>query len=266
MGFKARTPAPAANEDLNVQDAVSKEGYKPLMPHGELREVFPDIFVVTGTSRPSFMGRKWQFSRNMTVVRRDQELTLINTVRLDDQELAKLDALGKVAHVVRIGAFHGMDDGFYVDRYPEAKLWALEGAEHESGHVADKTLTVVGDMPFADCSLFVFETSSQPEGVLHIDAHGGVLVSCDSLQNWVEPDRFFDDESAELMSAQGFFQKANIGPGWLHACAPQASDFERIKALSFQHLISAHGEPLRDTAHADLSATFADKFDAQPPE
>ena len=133
--------------------------FVPVMPHGDLAEVFPDIFFVTGTTRPKFGDQQWQFSRNMTVVRDGEALTLINTVRLDDAGLSALDALGTVANVVKIGAFHGYDDPFYLDRYKQAKRWALPGMQHETGRATDIELVVGGDMPFSACSLFVFETS-----------------------------------------------------------------------------------------------------------
>jgi hypothetical protein len=77
------------------------------------------------------------------------------------------------------------------------------------------------------------------------------------LQNWVAADDYFDEDSARIMGKYGFFARANVGPGWRRGSNPAASDFEAVRALSFRHLLSAHGEPLRDTAHADLSATFA---------
>jgi hypothetical protein len=43
--------------------------FPPVMPHGSITEVFPDVFFVTGTTRPNFQGMQWQFSRNMTIVR-----------------------------------------------------------------------------------------------------------------------------------------------------------------------------------------------------
>ncbi len=233
--------------------------YTPTMPHGELEEIFPDIYFVTGTTRPIYQGVEWQFSRNMTVVRDGAALTLINTVRLDDAGLAALDRLGKVENVVKLGSFHGIDDAFYLDRYG-ATLWALPGMTHERGHVTQRELRAGGDMPLPGCSLFVFETSSAPEGLLLIEREGGILVACDSLQNWAEPDRFFSDESAALMREFGFFRTGNIGPGWRQACNPQQSDFDKVAALPFQHLLSAHGTPLRDTAHQALTATFAELF------
>lgn len=234
--------------------------FTPVMPHGDILQVFDDVFFVTGTTRPKFMDLDWQFSRNMTIVRDAGNLTLINSVRLEEAGLAALDALGSVVNVVRLGAFHGIDDRFYVDRYGP-KLWALPGMTHDGGLTTGAELIVGGTMPCADASLFVFETANQPEGILHLDRAGGILVSCDSLQNWAEADEFFDAASAARMRDAGFFHPANIGPGWRQACSPVAADFVRLKELSFRHLLSAHGTPLIDTAHADLSATFAKIYD-----
>jgi len=233
--------------------------YPLAMPHGELEEVFPDVFFVTGTSRPQIGGVNWQYSRNMVVVRERDELTLLNSVRLDEQGLARLEALGRVSHVVKLGAFHGMDDRFYCQKYG-AKQWAPSGMLHDDGHVVDEQLLPGGSTPFAGLQLFSFATSKHPESALLIESHGGILVSCDSLQNWVETDAFFDQETALRMKAVGFIAPANIGPGWRMACAPEASDFAAVRALTFRHLLPAHGRPIRDTAHFQLSATFEREF------
>lgn len=233
--------------------------HPPVMPHAEIRQIFPDVFFLTGTSRPTFAGSSWQFSRNMTILREDGVLTLVNTVRLDDAGLEQLDALGKVGNVVKLGAFHGMDDAFYLERYG-AKQWAFEAMKHEGGQATDEVLAVGGKAPASDASVFLFETAAQPEGLLLLEREGGILISCDSLQNWVEPDRFFDQASSEKMSAIGFIQPANIGPGWRQACNPQASDFARLNQLRFCHLLPAHGTPIIGEAKVKLAATFKREF------
>jgi len=232
--------------------------YTPQMPHGEIREIFDDVFFVTGTVKPTFNDTPFQFSRNMTVVREGGELTLINTVRLDDAGLAALEALGKVSHIVKLGS-HGIDDRFYLDRY-SAQQWALEGLTHPGGQSTDRALTVEGPAPFAGGSLFSFETTKAPEGVLRIDREGGILVSCDSLQNFVEADRFFDESTTKMMTAGGFIRPANVGPGWLGFANPQASDFRRLEQLSFKHLLPGHGTPLLREAKELLTATFERLF------
>jgi len=98
--------------------------FLPTLAHGAIEE----IFVVSGAMETVLMDLDWQFSRNMTIIRDDERLILINTVRLDDDGLAQLDQLGKVTDVIRLGALHGRDDAFYIDRY-KAQHWVIPGME-----------------------------------------------------------------------------------------------------------------------------------------
>ena len=230
------------------------------LPHGALEEVFPDVFFVTGTMKTQLMGAHWHFSRNMTVVRDGPALTLVNSVRLDDAGLAALDALGTVANIVKIGSLHGIDDGFYKSRYPQASLWALPGMPDAGGPEPDKLLTADGEQPFAGCSLFEFRSTKLPEAILCIDRAGGILVACDSLQNWLAPDAFFSDESRAMMAGMGFFQPANLGPVFMQVNEPKGEDYARLTLLDFKHALCGHGAPLRDTAKPDYTARFAQVF------
>jgi hypothetical protein len=232
--------------------------YHPAMPHGEIEEVFPDVFFVTGTMRAEFFGSMWQFNRNMTVVREDGRLTLINSVRLDDAGLAALERLGTVTNVVRIGDMHGVDDRFYVDRY-HATYWAVPGMQPPEGLHVDHELREGGPMPFAGCSLFTFTTTQRPECILRLDREGGIMIACDSLQNWVAPDAFFDEESAAKMRDMGFFTPTSLGLAWLQSSQPQAADFVRLKEVPFRHALCGHGEPARDSMagyHAAFNRFF----------
>lgn len=233
--------------------------FAPALPHGDVEEIFPDVFFVTGTTKPTFGGADWQFSRNMIVVREGSGLTLISSVRLDERGLGQLEALGEIAHVIKLGAFHGMDDAFYCDRYG-ARQWALPGMKLEGDRSADEQLGAGGAIPFAGASLFTFETSLLPEGLIVLERAEGIAIACDSLQNWTDVDPYFDEGSAERMRAMGFIQPANIGPGWMAACKPAASDFDRIETLAFRHLLPSHGRPLRDQAKVELAATFRRTF------
>jgi hypothetical protein len=231
----------------------------PALPHGSLEEIFPDVFFVTGMMKTVLMDVPWQFSRNMVVVRDGDALTLINSIRLDETGLTRLEALGRVTNVVKIGSLHGRDDAFYRQRY-DAKFWALVGMTHEHGLVADRELWPDGEMPFAGCGVFVFGTTKRPECILRIDRAGGILVSSDSLQNWLTPDEFFSDESRKLMTEMGFFEPANLGPLWLRMNEPQPKDFAQLCKLSFRHALCGHGEPLRDTAKEDYTARIQKMF------
>jgi len=233
--------------------------YSPLWPHSEIKQVFPTIFYVTGTNITIHNDIEFQHSRNMIIIRDNNQLSLINTVKLNDQGLSRLDSLGHVENIIRIGAFHGRDDAFYLDRY-KAKLWALEGMQHQNNRHADVFLTPNGKMPFTYCSFFNFETSAHPEGILHIATDGGILVTCDSIKNWISADPFFSPDTAKLYKEQGFFGVATISAVWKETCHVQASDFARLKLLKFKHLVSAHGEPLLNNAYEAATKTIEKEY------
>ena len=158
-----------------------------------------------------------------------------------------------------MGAFHGRDDAFYLDRY-HAKLWALTEMNHSNNRVTDIQLIPNGQMPLPNCSIFIFETSKHPEGILHIAQEGGILITCDSIKNWLAPDRFFSTETVKIYKEQGFFGAANISNVWKQACNVSPSDFVRLKTLKFHHLLSAHGEPLLNNAYEFVVKTIRREY------
>jgi hypothetical protein len=235
--------------------------FPPVLPHGPLEEVFTGVHFVTGAMLTQLMGAHWHFSRNMTVVKDDAgDLTLINSVRLDDAGLAALEAIGRVRHVVRLGGLHGRDDAFYCQRYG-ARLWAPAGVTDPHGKGVDTELVAGGLVPFAGCRVTNFRTSRVPEALLHIDRDGGIVVACDALQNWVGPDAFFSPESIQTMTGMGFFQQANLGPVYLQVAEPKGEDYAQVRDLGFRHALCGHGSPLRDRAHEAFAARFKAVFD-----
>jgi len=238
----------------------SSSSFPPQLPHGTLVEILPDVFFVTGQVRPKTGGLTYKASRNMTVVRNGVDLTLVGTLRLDDVGLAHLESLGVVKNLVKLGFAHGRDDAFYLDRYG-ATLWAFPGMPHERGVRTDAELISGQPGPISDASAFLYETATKPEGHLLVEREGGILLACDSLQNWTGPDKYFDTKTTVMMKSMGYFGTAKIGPGWRQGTKVQKSDFLRLKALPFKHLLSAHGEPLLNGAQEAVSATLADLYD-----
>ena len=233
--------------------------FNDVMPHGKIREIFPDVFFVTGTMTGEFFGSMWQFSRNMTVVREGTSLTLFNAVRLTEEGLKELDALGDVKAVVRLGSMHGHDDAFYVDRY-KAKYWVIAGAPPIDGLQVDEELKLGGPLPVAGSSLFVFTTGKLAEGILRLEREGGIMIACDSLQNWVAPDEFFLPETVETMTGMGFFTPSNLGPAWMHVNEPKGDDFIRLKEVPFKHALCGHGEPRLNDGLETYHQTFQRVF------
>ena len=233
--------------------------YTPAWPHGKIERAFADVFHVLGTNKTHHAGVDLQTSRTMTIVRQGNELTLINSVRLDEDGLGKLDALGGVRNIVRLGAFHGRDDAFYRDRY-RATLWALPNAEATGGVPADRELAPGAFSPLPDAQIYVFTSARFPEAALLLERDGGILLTCDAVQNWTHVDQFFSAETGAMFAAQGLIGEANLPATWREACALGESDFRRLGALPFKHLVTAHGAPLLDAAQARLGARIDEVF------
>lgn len=234
-------------------------------PHGKLTPFLDELWYVVGTNRVQHAGSELQTSRTMLVIREADELTLVNTVRLDEQGLRTLDGLGTVRNIVRLGAFHGRDDLFYRERYG-AQLWALRGSAQGDSRVEDRAITEAGELPISGAAAFVFRSARQPEAALLLERSGGILVTCDAVQNWTSVDRFFSPETGAAFAAAGLIRPAHVPSTWIDACAPDASDFERLLALPFRHLVSAHGMPLLDDAHERLAQDIEETFGSRAHE
>jgi hypothetical protein len=221
---------------------------------GTVEQVFDDVWWAWGTVT---FGPGIRFPRNMTIVRDNGELVVIHPIVMPDAEQQKLEALGPIKHIVRLGAFHGMDDIHYKQRYG-ATLWAPPGVDTAEGLAVDRELVPGGALPLAGATLHEFTTSRTPETVIHLERHGGIMLACDSIQNW-ESTTGCSALGALMSRAMGFRGRACIGPGWRKQSEPKdqlfAADFEKLLALPWKHALGAHGAPMKDTAREDLAAS-----------
>jgi hypothetical protein len=236
------------------------EQFPAALAHGSFEEVFPNVFFITGAMETVLMEKDWQFSRNMIVVREGTNLIIFNSVRLDEEGLAHLESLGTVTDVIRVGALHGRDDAFYVDRY-DATYWTLPGLESELAVSKIQTLSPDTQLPIPDASIFLFEKTQVPESIIRLEREGGILIGCDAIQNWEAPDQYFSEESIGMMQEMDFFKPANIGPVWMQAADPQAEDFIRLLEVEFKHALCGHGKPLCQTAKEDYRRGFSCLFE-----
>ncbi len=194
------------------------------------------------------------FSRNMVVLRHDHELTLVNTMRLDEAGLAALDELGKVKHVIRLAGFHGRDDPFYKDRY-DATVWAVDGhvwargfdntkIKAEDGYFqADRYMTDSTELPIPGARLITIDCKAG-EGLLVLDRDGGIAISGDALQNWSATDEYFNVPAKIVMKLMGFIKPHNVGPGWLKQAQPDLSQVKSLLDVPFDTVLPAHGGPV----------------------
>ena len=227
--------------------------------HDGIEQLFDDVYRVHGSIK---MGPGLRFDRNMVILRQGAELTVIDSVRLDAATEAELDALGRVGHVVRLGNFHGVDDRYYVERYG-AEFWCQADSANHPEPKPSQILTEQTTLPVDDAELFLFRETRFPESAILLRRHGGLLITCDSVQHW--KDRRHCNLAARLMMPLlGFKMTTIVGPPWRKRMTRKGGslkpDFDRLLALEFDHHIGAHGTLCRGGAHDQVRAAVAAAF------
>ena len=232
----------------------------PALPHGPLIEVMPDVFVVTGTFHLDPFGLI-AFPRNMTVLRRDGELTLVNSVRLTEAGERDLLALGTIRHLVRLGAFHGLDDPYYLARH-RPTFWLPEGMPPPPAAKGSPICSLVNAArpTFApDAEVFAFRNTRLSEAALRLPYSNGTLVVCDAIGNF-ETTAGFSRPMRWLTPRKSLIRCTIASSTWLRRMrrgggADLHDDYQRLLALDFDALLPAHGEALLSGAKEALRAS-----------
>jgi len=269
---------------------IAANQLRPAARHSKIQHVVDDIYMVRGKmpstpARPLFERLFLYYSRTMTIIRRRNsaghyELTLINTIRLNDQTLAQLSELGEIKHIVRLGSFHGVDDAFYVQRY-NARYWVVEGMKNADGLAVEPEILSNTNLPIANSKLFSFDQLTYPEAIIILPPtkqRAGVVITTDAVQNHRS---VFDIDNSPLVSFAiwriGLAGGARLGPIWMREQMPQNTDAEALTAEGkkrtrakfflpqfarllagndFDILMPGHGWPIYEGAKEAISASM----------
>ena len=151
-----------------------------IYPHGDIESLGADIFAIRGSIRINLLMR---ISRNMAIVREGNELTLVNPIRLRPEIEKKLTQFGEIKNIVRLGAFHGVDDPYYVNKF-EAQFWSQPNGKTYTEPPIDIEIGIGGLIPTSDSEFFEFNGTKQPECALLLKRGKGILLTCDSIQHY----------------------------------------------------------------------------------
>jgi len=208
-------------------------------PHDQIKILYPGVFLLHGSIK---MGPGMRMNRNMVILQSHSELILINPVRMNEEGLAALDLLGVVSKIVRLGDFHGLDDGFYLDRY-KCEFWAQSGQATYKSPCPTQEINSSSTGPVAGSEFFIFESAHYPEAALLIKEHK-LLITTDSIQYYSDWS-YFSWFTKLVFRLLGFKVGLNIGGPWLRRVTPKGKtlkgDFERLLALDFDAIVAAHG-------------------------
>ena len=235
---------------------INPRPHPPALEHGEIVSVFDDIYMVRGGVRFKYRFIPIKGERNMLIIREAGELTLINTVRLTEPGLEKLEALGQIRHIVRIGGFHGMDDPFYKERYG-AHVWSVNAPYNATLNPqpgpddvyfeADTLLSPGTALPISDAEFIEITSSTPKESVVLLNREGGIVISADCFQN-IDPNSPGPILIKFMM--RRFLRRHNIGPGWYSAAQPDINEVSAILDREFEHVLPSHGDPVIGNAAA----------------
>lgn len=230
-------------------------------PHDPVTEISDDVFMVRGSIR---MNALMRITRNMAIVRYNDTLTLINPIRLSDEGEKSLTSLGKVGQIIRLGAFHGLDDPYYVSKFG-ADFWCQVGGKAYQQPAIDVPLTAGCALPFPDGQLVTIEGAKQPEAVMLIQRGPGLLLTCDAIQHYGDY-RHNNLPARLVMPFIGFPKTTIVGPIWLKYMTPKDTSlqpaFEQLLELEFDSLLSAHGSFLKRGAKSGVRAAIERAFPA----
>lgn len=224
----------------NTPPATTNQYPRPF-PHDDIKEIMPDLYMVRGTIQ---LNPLVYISRNMAIIKHENELTLVNPIRLAEKGEEQLQELGTVKRIFRLGIAHGRDDAYYKEMF-HAELWAPGLSKIYEEPEIDRIVTEDDELPFPDAELRVFnDMKSGKDGMLIIKRDGGCLLACDSLQYY--GDKKHHSILARVMLPFMGFTGMCVGPVWLKAVTPEGStlkpDFDRILAnWEFDKFFAAHG-------------------------
>jgi len=232
--------------------------YPPAYPQDDLICLNPSVYLLHGSIK---MGPGMRMNRNMVVLKNESNLTLINPVRMTEENLSRLDQLGSVNSIIRLGDFHGLDDCFYLDRY-QCEFWAQSGQETYKDPKPTNFISSTTKSPFPNSEFFIFENSKFPEAAILIKDFK-LLITTDSVQYYSDWS-YFSGFTKFAFKLLGFKIGINIGPPWLKRVTPKGGtlkpDFERLLKLDFDALVAAHGLQLESGAKQVLNTEVSKVF------
>lgn len=200
-----------------------------------------------------------EFGTRMTVVRLgDGSLLLHSPIALSPALRARIDRLGRVAHVVAPNKLHHLFASQALAAYPEARLHLPPGLAAKRPDLS--TGEPLGDTAppaWADTlEQLVVRGSRLMEEVVFLDRRSRTLLVADLCEH-------FGPESPPLTRLVArvacMYGRPRMPPDWqlsFRDRAARRASFERLLAWDFDRVILAHGALLPSGAHALLEREY----------
>ncbi|KAL3907881.1 MAG: hypothetical protein SGILL_008692 [Bacillariaceae sp.] len=241
------------------------------VPHAKLEPLFPDdekndVWTVRGCFK--IIPFIFDVTSTMTIHRNAQnELTIFNALRCNEELEQETLKLGTIAHVVKLGQFHGDADAYYVraPQFNSPKLWTLPQGSVAEGMKADGILTPeAAELPITGSNIYNLECHPFPEGLMTVPCQSSqgsskLLVACDSLVH-VSDLSVIGYSTRFIFYLMGLNMKSENGvpkpaPMWMKQTVGAVGVdrvrkwYQDIMQLEWNHFVGAHGGSAKDVDH-----------------
>jgi len=227
-------------------------------------KVFDDVYQVRGSADLLDLVGKPTVGRCMTIIVEGDELHIINSVRVKPDTEADILKLGKIKHVYKLGANHGLDDPYFVETFG-ATLWAMPGMKGRMGVEPQKQLTEDAELPMKGTKFMGFKACvKELEGAIWFERHGGMVVVCDTLTNYADPWDGYGTGGKLLIKAIAGSPGTHLSPLRKNLVKQGGTakgfgeDIVRLCDMKFDVMFSAHGWPLKPNADETVRKANAD--------
>lgn len=216
----------------------------PITWHTGLTPVLPGRLWTASGATVVGPGAGMYFPATMTIIKEGPHIILVNALRFTDELNDQILALGDgTVHVVRLGAYHGRADGFWMEKCGErGRLWALAAHKMQDGVVAEELRD--GCLP-CDAQLFEFDLG-RPEAVLVLRPEK-FAVFCDAVLN-INSFQFVSWYARPIILFLGFRSAVNRNDSLYHGWVVKMVGKERVREeyvrmleLDFDSYSSGHG-------------------------
>ena len=216
-----------------------------VLPHGKLEKLDGNILTVVGDIHMPLM----DLPRRMTVVRLNgSRLVVFSAIALDEDEMAKLEAFGRLAYLIVPSDKHRLDAKIWKNRYPEMQVVAPEGARA----AVAKVVPVDTAAPRFDDPNVQFVTvpgTRDRESALVVCAPKGTTLVLNDIVGNI---RNASGIGGWLLGIFGFAGKKAQIPGVVKMAmiknknALRAQLLEWAEIESLKRILVSHGSPIED--------------------
>lgn len=231
-----------------------------MQKYGPIEKLAENVFYVDGEWYDS------PFKRRMTIIKlKSGGLILHSAIRMKDEDLDKLMALGPVEAVVIPNIFHTSDAKFYANRFPNAKVYAPFKYKEKS---EKRGLRLSGyleqNWPYTSeikCISFL-NTLASESLFLHLESK--TLIVTDMIFNMHEDDFKNPMERLFLGKWNGLFEGLVPSRITKFLAARSKSEVMRtLKELSqfdFENVIMSHGKIVTSGAKKIFFSGYAKRY------